>query len=212
MSTSRTLEGVVLAGGYSTRFGETDKAVADLAGTPLIRRVVDRLAAVTDAVVINCRDDQREAIQAALSGHDLEVRYAIDPVPDRGPLAGIAVGLEAVDREYAAVVACDMPFVEPALFEQLYAHARGHDGAVVRLEDGWYQPTQAVYRAESMARACEETLGSDDTRILAAFDSLDVVTVEEAALEGVSETTFESVDTPDDLRAAAHRLEEVSSR
>ncbi|QFU83872.1 molybdenum cofactor guanylyltransferase [Natronorubrum aibiense] len=207
MTSFDSLEGVVLAGGYSTRFGETDKAVAELAGTPLIRRVVDQLAGVTDAVVVNCRDEQREAIRNALSGSDVDRRYAIDPIPDRGPLAGIGVGLAAVDREYAAVVACDMPFVDPTLFEQLYAHARGHDGAVVRLEDGWYQTTQAVYRAEPMARACEETLGSDDTRVLAAFDSLDVVTVEEADLEGVSATTFESVDTPDDLRAAAQRLE-----
>ena len=207
VTTTSSLEGVVLAGGYSTRFGDTEKAVADLAGVPMIRRVVDHLATLTDAVVVNCRDEQLEAIQTALSDHDVEIRYATDPVPDRGPLAGIQVGLEAVEREYGAVVACDMPFVEPALFEQLYAHARGHDGAVVRLEDGWYQPTQAVYRAESMARACKETLGSDDTRILAAFETLDVITVEEAALEGVSATTFESIDTPDDLQRAAHRLE-----
>ncbi|SIR82100.1 molybdenum cofactor guanylyltransferase [Natronorubrum thiooxidans] len=207
MTSIDSLEGVVLAGGYSTRFGEADKAVAELAGTPMIRRVVDRLATVTDAVVINCRDEQREAIRDALSGSDVDRRYAIDPVPDRGPLAGIGVGLEAVDREYAAVVACDMPFVDPALFEQLYERARGHDGAVVRLEDGWYQTTQAIYRADRMAHACTETLESDDTRILAAFDTLDVITVEEAELEDVSETTFESVDTPDDLQAAARRLE-----
>ncbi|QCC55983.1 molybdenum cofactor guanylyltransferase [Natronorubrum bangense] len=206
MTTIGSVEGVVLAGGYSTRFGDTDKAVADLAGVPMIRRVVDRLATLTDAVVVNCRDEQREAIQAALSDHDVEVRYAIDPVPDRGPLAGIQVGLEAVDCEYAAVVACDMPFAEPALFEQLFEHARGHDGAVVRLEDGWYQTTQAVYRAASMARACEAAL-DDDGRIITAFDQLDVVIVGEDELEAISERTFESIDTQAALRDAERRLE-----
>ncbi|ELY43953.1 molybdenum cofactor guanylyltransferase [Natronorubrum bangense] len=206
VTTIGSVEGVVLAGGYSTRFGDTDKAVADLAGVPMIRRVVDRLATLTDAVVVNCRDEQREAIQAALSDHDVEVRYAIDPVPDRGPLAGIQVGLEAVDCEYAAVVACDMPFAEPALFEQLFEHARGHDGAVVRLEDGWYQTTQAVYRAASMARACEAAL-DDDGRIITAFDQLDVVIVGEDELEAISERTFESIDTQAALRDAERRLE-----
>ncbi|MDX1746000.1 MAG: NTP transferase domain-containing protein, partial [Halobacteriales archaeon] len=44
--------GVVLAGGGSTRFGEADKLLAELDGTPLVRRVVDRLAARTDRLVV----------------------------------------------------------------------------------------------------------------------------------------------------------------
>ncbi|QSW99079.1 molybdenum cofactor guanylyltransferase [Haloterrigena alkaliphila] len=208
MTTDRSLGGVVLAGGYSTRFGEADKAVADLAGTPMIRRAVDRLATVADDLVINCREDQLEAIRSALADSGLEPRYATDPVPDRGPLAGIQVGLEAVDREYAAVVACDMPFVDPALLETLHERARGRDGAVVRLEDGWYQTTQAVYRADAMARACAETLESDDKRIVAALERIDVVTVSEDDLEGVSERTFESIDTREALADAERRLGE----
>lgn len=206
-----SLAGVVLAGGYSTRFGETDKAVADLAGTPMIRHVVDRVATVTDDLVINCRDEQREAIHAALSSSDTNPQYATDPVPDRGPLAGIQVGLEAVDREYAAVVACDMPFVDPALLETLHEHARGHDGAVVRLEDGWYQTTQAVYRADAMARACEEALAAEDGRIVAALERIDAVTVEEDDLEGVSSRTFESIDTQEALEEAERWLEETET-
>ena len=208
VTSDRSLGGVVLAGGYSTRFGERDKAVADLAGTPMIRRVVDRLATVTDDLVVNCRADQLEAIRDALAGSDLEPRYATDPVPDRGPLAGIQVGLEAIDREYAAVVACDMPFVDPELHETLRERARGRDGAVVRLEDGWYQTTQAVYRADAMAAACEAALESEDKRVVAALDRIDVAEVGEDAREGVSERTFESIDTREALADAERRLAE----
>lgn len=38
--------GVVLAGGGSTRFGDTDKLLAELDGTPLVRRATDRLVVV----------------------------------------------------------------------------------------------------------------------------------------------------------------------
>lgn len=207
MTSHRSLAGVVLAGGYSTRFGEADKAVADLAGTPMVQRVVDRLATVTDEVVVNCRDDQVDHIQTALADQSTAVRLATDPVPDRGPLAGIQTGLEAVDREYAAVVACDMPFVDPDLLEFLFERAREHDGAVVQLEDGWYQTTQAVYRADAMAHACSEALESDDNRIVAALERLDYVTVSEADLEGIAEETFESIDTQEALREASARLE-----
>lgn len=210
MSSQRSLSGVVLAGGYSTRFGEADKAVADLAGTPMIRRVADRLATVCDELVINCREDQRGAIEAAMTDFPEPITFAIDPEPDRGPLAGIAVGLEAASREYAAVVACDMPFVDPALLEALADRADRRDGALVELEDGWYQTTQAVYRADPMARACADALEGEDGRILAAVEDLDVVVVDESELEGIGEGTFESIDTKETLREAAARFETPS--
>jgi len=59
---------IILAGGHSTRFGEADKAVANLAGTPMIRRVVDRLDPVVDEIVVNCRDEQVTAIRSVLEG------------------------------------------------------------------------------------------------------------------------------------------------
>ena len=208
MTRNGSFGGVVLAGGYSTRFGETDKAVADLAGEPMIRRVVDRLATVADDVVVNCREDQVESIRDALADCGVQFRFAIDPVADQGPLAGIEVGLSRVDREYAAVVACDMPFVDPELLAFLADRARGHDGAVVRLEAGWYQTTQAVYRANPMAAACEAALESEDTRILAAIDRLDVVTVPEADIEAFDAATFESIDTQEALAAAETKLPE----
>lgn len=199
--------GVVLAGGFSTRFGEADKAVAELAGTPMIRRVVDRLGRVVDDCVLNCREDQHEAIESALEGSDVGLTYATDPVPDRGPLAGIQVGLEASDAAYAVVVACDMPHVDPALLDYLFERARGHDAAVVTLDDGWYQTTQAVYRADAMARACETALEEGDGRIVTAFDRIDVELVEESELEDVSDRTFESIDTQAALREAKRYFE-----
>ncbi|WP_459889605.1 molybdenum cofactor guanylyltransferase [Halostagnicola bangensis] len=205
MSVDSSLGGVVLAGGYSTRFGEADKAVAELDGTPMIRRVVDRLARITDDVVINCRSEQEAAIRKALSGAEASIQFAIDPVPDRGPVGGIHTGLEHSDFEYTAVVACDMPLVDPALFEELFERARGRDGAVVELEAGWLQTTQAVYRADAMARACAETIDSEDNRVVAALEKIDWATVPEAELEDISSETFESIDTQEALREAEER-------
>lgn len=204
--------GVVLAGGYATRFGDRDKAVADLAGVPMIRRTVDRVAAATDAVVVNCRREQVSALREALAGRD-DVVLAPDPTPDRGPLAGIATGLAVLDTatvEYAAVVACDMPLVDPALLAYLFDRAAGHDAALVRTDDGWFQPTQAVYRIEAMRRACADTLaGSEHPRILTALDDLDPVVIEERAVESVaSMRSLTDVNTVADLERAAESLTE----
>lgn len=198
---------MVLAGGRSTRFGGADKAVAELAGTPLIRRVVDRLADVVDEFVVNCRDDQVDAIEPALDDRHADVTFALDPEPDLGPMVGIRTGLRAAEAEYAAVVACDMPFVEPDLVTYLFDRTAGHDAAVVRLDDGWFQTTQAVYRVEEMAAACDRALDRGDRRILAAFDDLDVAVVDEATVRRrASLATFDNINTRAELDDAAARI------
>jgi len=199
--------GVVIAGGRSTRFGDRDKAVADLAGTPMLRRVADRLAGVVDELVVNCREDQVEVIADAMTGYEHEIRFAVDEEPDLGPMAGIGAGLRAADGEYAAVVACDMPFVDPALVEHLFDVADGRDGAVPRLDDEWFQTTQAVYRAGTMAEACDRALERGDRKILAALEDLDYAVVDEPEVrEHADLDTFENVNTEADLAAAEERL------
>jgi molybdopterin-guanine dinucleotide biosynthesis protein A len=200
--------GVILAGGRSTRFGDADKAVAALAGTPMIRRVADRLVDTVDELVVNCREDQVDPIGTALGGVGLGVRFAPDREPDQGPMVGIRTGLAAAAAEYAAVVACDMPFVEPGLLEFLFDRADGHDAAVPRLGDGWFQTTQAVYRTEPMVDACDRAVARGEGRIVAAFDDLDVVEVEEPALLAhATLDTFDNLNTREEFEAAHARFE-----
>ncbi|WP_251341628.1 molybdenum cofactor guanylyltransferase [Haloplanus halophilus] len=198
---------VVLAGGRSTRFGDEDKAVAPLAGTPMIRRVVDRVAPAVDAVVVNCRAEQVPAISDALDGAAVPVRFAEDEYPDEGPMAGMATGLRAVDTEYAFVVACDMPFVDADFVAYLFERAAGHDAAVPRPEQ-WFETTHAVYRAAAMADACEAALAAGEERIVAPLFDLDFVVVDAAEVRDHGHPhTFENCNTREDFVDAERRLE-----
>jgi molybdopterin-guanine dinucleotide biosynthesis protein A len=203
--------GVVLAGGRSTRFGEGDKAVADLAGTPMIRRVADRLAGVVDALVVNCRADQRARLAAALEGYDHPVRFAVDPDPDEGPMAGIRTGLREVeghlDAEYAFVAACDMPFLDPDLVAHLCERAEGHDAAVPRPTD-WFETTHAVYRAAPMADACDAALARGEGKIIEPLFELDYVVVEATELAEFDSASFDNVNTREEFADAERRLQE----
>ncbi|MXR52541.1 NTP transferase domain-containing protein [Halovenus sp. WSH3] len=200
--------GVIVAGGHSTRFGESDKATAELAGTPMLRRVADRLRPVVDELVVNCREDQRASIRDALAGYPLPVRYALDEEEDRGPVAGIRNGLADVEGEYAAVVACDMPFVQSGVISMLFDRAEGHDGAVPRLDDGWFQTTQAVYRADAMRAACERALAQGDPRIVAPLEDIEHVVVGSEEIEAVGSTeSFENINTREEFERAAKQFE-----
>lgn len=95
--------GAILAGGASSRFG-ADKAMADLAGTPLIVRVAHALGAPALAVVGN-------PAGAALLG----AKSLCDP-PNavRGPLAGVLAALdwaEASNADWLVTAPCDTPLL-----------------------------------------------------------------------------------------------------
>lgn len=196
--------GVIVAGGRSVRMGGLEKTVVDVAGTPLIRRVADRLLAATDELIVNCRADQRTAIEDALDG--LAPAFAIDDPPDRGPVAGIKAGLEATTTEHAAVVASDMPFLDPRLIEHLLERVEGHDAAVPRPSE-WFEPLHAAYRSERVVAACERALEAENPNILEPLSRIDRVVVGRAELlEHGSLESFESVDTPDDVEWASEQL------
>lgn len=201
---------VILAGGYATRFGGRDKAVAPVAGTPMIRRVVDAVGPLVDDVVVNARTDQQAAINDALDGCRFDYRYAFDAVPDRGPLYGIATGLAVVETEYALVVACDMPFVNPRFVEHLFERAVGHDAAIpVERTDGgeWLQPLQAVYRAETMARVASVALEDGLESPQSAIAGLDYVTVQATDVpDHLGGWTLRNVNTRAELVEAERRL------
>lgn len=204
MRSDRSIAGLVVAGGYSTRFGDHDKAMAKLAGTSMLRHVVDRLSGASDELVVNCRAEQVDRFRDALAGHD--ILFAVDPIPDQGPVAGLRTGLAAINCTWTAVVACDMPFVDPNILRTLADYAHGHDAAVVRLEDGWRQPFQAVYRTDAMADACVAALGSENDRIADVLERIDVRTVDESTIIDLDSTTFTSIDTQTALSDANRRL------
>lgn len=201
------LAGVLVCGGGSTRFGDADKVCAELDGRPLVRHVADRIEPEIDELVVNCRRSQRECIEPALDGYPLPVSFAYDDEEDAGPLHGIEQGLRATDAEYAVVVACDMPFVDPSFVATLFERASGHDVAIPRQGDGeWYQPLQAVYRVEPMLAAIERSVAEGDTRPISPALSCDHVVVEGEALTAADDRTFFNVNTRADLEEARQLL------
>ena len=199
--------GLVVAGGRSTRFGDREKALAEVAGEPMLRRVVARLGAVADDVVVNCRPDQREAFAAALSGVDADVRFALDDDPDGGPLAGLRRGLTAVDTEFVVVLGCDMPLAEAAALRALEERVRPDDDAVVPTTAGGPEPLHAVYRVEPTRAAAEETLGAGERSLRGLLERLRVRDVEIDSDEGdVPERSVTSVDTAAALARVEERL------
>jgi molybdopterin-guanine dinucleotide biosynthesis protein A len=200
---SRT-SAVVVAGGRSTRFGEHDKALAPVDGTPMLRRVADCLVPLVDELVVNCRRDQQPAFEDALDGCGLTPRFAVDHVPDQGPVAGLRTGLRMAAGEVAIAVACDLPGVTTPLVGYLLSRARATDAAaVVPSTDGHRHPLCAAYDVAAAREACSRVLARGDHRLCGVLTDLDpVVTVgDDAVAERAGPRALANVNTPADLDA-----------
>ena len=133
---------IVLAGGASRRMGRA-KADLEFGGASLLERVVERVRAAAEEVVL---------VGDPLAAMRLKLTSADDWLAGAGPLAGLAGGLAVAPEGLHALVACDLPFVEADVLTRLAALGAGFD-AVVPEVDGRRHPLCALYDRTCMAAA-----------------------------------------------------------
>jgi molybdopterin-guanine dinucleotide biosynthesis protein A len=129
---------LILAGGDSSRMGQ-DKAGLLLDGTTLLQRVTVSMQQVFPKVIVSVRQPRAEVV----------LQQVCDAEADGGPLAGLLAGLARVDTSWMFAVACDMPFIQPAVIERM-AELRGDHQAVVPMISGYPQPLFAFYAKQAL--------------------------------------------------------------
>jgi molybdopterin-guanine dinucleotide biosynthesis protein A len=145
----------VLAGGGSSRFG-SGKALAVLAGRPLISHVIERLSDVVDEILVIIGYGESIAKYEAVLPSS--VRVMNDEQEGKTPLIGLVTGLGAVSSNYTLVSACDIPFLNEKVVELLFKRASGADAAIPKWRKGDIEPLEAVYRTASTLKAARATL------------------------------------------------------
>jgi molybdopterin-guanine dinucleotide biosynthesis protein A len=199
MSTRQSSEitGVVLAGGMSRRLGR-NKALEQVAGRPLIARVLDSLAEVADQAVVVFGDTDRSDELGLPSW----ARGVVDVFPGKGALGGIYSGLNASQTDWCIVVACDMPFLNLRLLDLLLDHRDGYDAVVPYLDDR-PEPTHAAY-SRSCLPHIKNRLDLDQLKIASFFGDVRVNRFPQSEIEAIdpNRLSFFNVNTQADLDRA----------
>ncbi|MGH7332011.1 MAG: molybdenum cofactor guanylyltransferase [Candidatus Rokuibacteriota bacterium] len=186
--------GVIQAGGRSTRMGGEPKALITVGGQRIIERVMHAVASAVDDVLVVTNTPDLYAF--------LGVPMVPDAFPDHGSLGGIYSGLQAASGDAAFTVACDMPFLSPAVVRLVVARAGQADVVIPRV-GGQLQALHALY-----ARAClphvEERLRAGQLKIAGFFEHVSVLEIPEEELAGLGDPAraFMNVNTPDELERA----------
>ena len=190
--------GIVLAGGAGRRMG-APKPLLHLGGMTLIEHVVAAIEPLVAGVIVVTNDSESMAFLGLPTVPDAE--------PGRGPLMGLYSGLLACPTPYALAVACDAPFMQPALLEALVARRKDDAMTLPQTGDG-PQPMPGVYPtalAPSIAALLEA--GRAAMRDLVAAGPVELLSAEDVKALDPEGRSFKDLDTPEDLAAARAMLE-----
>lgn len=203
--------GIVVVGGQSSRMG-SPKAELPWAGSTLVFRTAATLRETLSGpvVVVGAPDQELPELPEG-------VEVGVDAVPGRGPLEGLAAGLDIVGNraDVAFLAATDMPLLHPAYVRRVVATFA--DPAVdiaLPYVHGYRQPLAAAYRTKLLPLV-RELLDAGQRWPHALFDRCTVQALSEAdllsdpdlALGDPELNSVLNVNDPNDYAAIRARFE-----
>jgi molybdopterin-guanine dinucleotide biosynthesis protein A len=191
----RRVGAIVLAGGRSSRFGR-DKLAEPMDGRPMLERAIEAVGKVATDVVVVAAPDVAHAIPSG-------VAVARDRRAYEGPLAGLATGLAALQREVELVIVVggDMPTLVPAVLTRLLGLVDAADAVVLEDDEG-PRPLPMAARRSIVQPVADRLLAAGERRLRALLAELDAVVAIHPATWRVDDPageTLRDVDVPEDL-------------
>jgi len=125
-----------------------------------------------------------------------------DLKPGRGALGGLYTAIASAASPLVAVVACDMPFASPKLFEgaRRLIVEEGADVVIAKTEEG-YEPLHALYRRETCLPAIEVAISADQWKVISWFPQVKVrmLTSDEVKSFDPAGLCFWNLNTPEEF-------------
>jgi molybdopterin-guanine dinucleotide biosynthesis protein A len=188
---------VILSGGLNSRMGGANKAFLEVGGHSILSRLLTGLTPFFEEILLVTREPQRYADMP------VKVKVVADLYGDRSSLTGIHAGLVHARADFAFVVPCDTPFLQPAVIQILLEALQPQVDVVVPLVETHYEPLCAIYSKRCLP-AIEEQLDRGDYRIFNFFHQMRVKTLSTDEIKTVDPElrSFFNVNTPAALRAS----------
>jgi molybdopterin-guanine dinucleotide biosynthesis protein A len=199
--------GVILAGGKSSRMGVSRKAMLELNGENLLTRVINRLQAHVDPLILSCESDSSD-----FDGFGLPV--VADLLPRfRGPLTGLCSALQHLEdtgvNNGLVLCPCDAPFIPDNLVEVMLDADQGEQKAVVVISyQSVLQPTFSMWQSHHLPVIHDAVVNKGRGGLKHLLTSLPHTIVEWPADEP---SPFFNVNTPADLKTAEFWLDRLQT-
>ncbi|WP_349407818.1 molybdenum cofactor guanylyltransferase [Pseudalkalibacillus sp. SCS-8] len=187
--------GIVLAGGESRRYG-SPKALEKMDGEFFYEKAINVLRPLVDKIVIVAHPSIIEHVSP--SATNVTVITDVESYQGMGPLAGIYSGMKAETAEEYYVLACDMPKMDTAIYQQLAAVKRllPTDCSVIPTVDGRFQPLAALY-SSAVLDLIPSLLEKKKRRLTDLIQQTDCAFINYTSKH--HKQSFSNVNTPEDF-------------
>ena len=204
--------GVVLAGGLSRRMGGGDKGLLELAGKPMLRHVIDRLAPQVSTMIINANGDPQRFSAFALPVVADTVEGFV------GPLAGVLAGMrwsasKAPKARWIVTAPGDAPLLPRDLVERMMEAVTEREGAIALAQSGGEMHPVIGLWPIALMQDLEEQLKAGVRKVLHWTDRHGTVAVPFPCQRfcGLSIDPFYNANTPQELGELRAMLRKTSS-
>lgn len=196
------ISGVILAGGKSRRMGR-NKALLPIGGKPVILRLVEQFQSLFEEAFVIAND---AALYAPYCS-----RIVPDLYPGKGPLAGLHAALSHCGRDWVFISACDTPFIQATVVQEMARLRENVDAALAETEEG-PQPLNAYYSRRCLP-AIQRCLEADELRMISFWPEIKMRVAPWAQVKqwDSSARTFWNMNTPEDYQAALALVEGTSA-
>ena len=143
---------IVLVGGEARRAGGKEKYFFMKDGKTFIEHILGALGEIVDEVVLAARDPA----QCERFSHLTGVRCVSDIRKGVGPTGGLHAGVREVKGDLVAVVACDMPCINPRILGHLFSLVDDYDAVIPAWNPEMLEPLHAVYRRSALLAYLDE--------------------------------------------------------
>lgn len=198
LNLSSTIAGLILAGGLSRRMGG-EKPLKPLAGQPMIKRVISRIAPQVERLAINANSDPAPYLE-----------YGLPVLPDTigdhlGPLAGVLTGMEWAAGlpgvTHLLSVATDTPFLPRDLVSRFSALS-GPERIVLARSNGNRHPVVGLWPVALRSDLAEWLASSETMKVQVWAARHELVFCDfESEHDGAPDPFF-NANTPEELAEA----------
>ncbi|RQW66857.1 molybdenum cofactor guanylyltransferase [Listeria sp. SHR_NRA_18] len=120
LSKTKSIAGIILAGGNSRRFGEDKALYKETPNAPTwVEQTADKTRSLVDHVFIVTNQRLFPSIQALFHDDTTTVLTDQEPFVDKGPLGGIHAVMNASNYDHYLLSPTDTPHITTAIFAEL---------------------------------------------------------------------------------------------
>lgn len=191
---------VVLAGGASSRMGQ-NKALMRLGQKNMLERVIEPLRTVFEEIIIVTNNPEEYSMMK-------DVKFTKDcmEISTKNSLVGILSGLHKASNPYIFVVACDMPFLNPALLRYMVDALKEED-ILIPVVRGFLEPLHGIY-GKGCIPIIKQQLNNKNYKIVDFFKYLEVKRISEECIKELDPEllSFININTYEEYKSYIDRF------